>query len=117
MNQPIRNPIRPVVPEDIPALKQVIDATDMFPSEMLDDMIAGFFNDSENDEIWLTYDTNDDQGGGKAVAYCRPKEMTDRTWNLLLIAGHPDCQGEGRSCPDEPYRGSPGCAKAAGVNR
>ena len=95
MNQSKQNPIRPVVPDDIPDLKRVIDATDMFPSEMLDDMIAGFFNDNENDEIWLTYDASDDQGGGQALAYCRPEEMTDRTWNLLLIAVHPECQGEG----------------------
>ena len=91
MNQHRPNPIRPVAPDDIPALKRIIDATDMFPPEMLDDMIAGFFNDEGNDEIWLTHDKN----GVEAVAFCRPEEMTDRTWNLLLIAVHPDCQGEG----------------------
>jgi len=99
MNQHRSSPIRPVAPDDIPALKRIIDATDMFPSEMLDEMIAGFFNDENNGEIWLTYDTADDEardmGKAKAVAYCRPEEMTDRTWNLLLIAVHPDCQGEG----------------------
>ncbi|MEP2102643.1 MAG: N-acetyltransferase [Parasphingorhabdus sp.] len=99
MNKPTHNPIRPIVHEDIPALKRIIDATDMFPSEMLDDMIAGFFTDEGSNEIWLTYDTDDDKvsgmGDAKAVAYCRPEEMTDRTWNLLLIAVHPDCQGEG----------------------
>ncbi len=91
MNQSKQNPIRPVVPDDIPALKRVIDATDMFPSEMLDNMIAGYFNDEGSDEIWLTHDND----GVEAVAFCRPEEMTDRTWNLLLIAVHPDCQGEG----------------------
>lgn len=95
MKEDIQHPIRPVVPDDIPALKQIIDATDMFPSELLDDMIAGFFHDKENGEIWLTYDTSDDQNGAKAIAYCRPEEMTDRTWNLLLIAVDPDFQGEG----------------------
>ncbi|GAA0478874.1 GNAT family N-acetyltransferase [Parasphingorhabdus litoris] len=99
MNEPMHNPIRPIVPDDIPALKNVIEATDMFPSEMLDDIIAGFFNDKDSDEIWLTYEMADDNLDGKsdamAVAYCRPEEMTDRTWNLLLIAVHPDCQGGG----------------------
>lgn len=94
MNQHRQNPIRPVVSNDIPALKRIIGATNMFPSEMLDDMIAGFFNDKENEEMWLTYAMSDDQDA-KAVAYCRPEEMTDRTWNLLLIAVHPDYQGEG----------------------
>ncbi|WP_109354597.1 GNAT family N-acetyltransferase [Sphingorhabdus sp. EL138] len=95
MNQPKHNPIRPIVPDDIPALKRVIDATDMFPSEMLDDMIASFFHDEGNVEIWLTFDSSDDQNNAKAIAYCRPEEMTDRTWNLLLIAVDPDFQGEG----------------------
>lgn len=95
MKEDIRHPIRPVAANDIAALKMIIDATDMFPSEMLDDMIAGFFNDRGSDETWLTYDKTGCRGGPKAVAYYRPEEMTDRTWNLLLIAVHPDCQSEG----------------------
>ncbi len=91
MNSPEQKSIRPVVPHDIPALKRIVDATDMFPSELLDDMIAGYFRNGSNEEIWLTY--NDD--GAKAVAFCRPEEMTDRTWNLLLIAVDPERQGEG----------------------
>lgn len=82
MNQHRPNPIRSVIPDDLPELKRIIDATDMFPSEMLDDMIAGFFNEEGSDEIWLTHDRD----GAKAIAYCRSEEMTDRTWNLLLIA-------------------------------
>ncbi|WP_108811786.1 GNAT family N-acetyltransferase [Sphingorhabdus sp. Alg231-15] len=91
MNSPEQKSIRAVEPDDIPALKRIIDATDMFPSEMLDDMIAGYFSTGGSEEIWLTYNDN----GAKAVAYCRPEEMTDRTWNLLLIAVDPDRQGEG----------------------
>lgn len=88
------NPIRPVVPDDIPPLKNIVDATDMFPSAMLDDMIAGFFSDPDSDEIWLTYDANGGRNA-QAIAYCRPEAMTDGTWNLLLIAVDPDSQGKG----------------------
>lgn len=92
MNQRSINPIRPIVPDDIPALKHIIDVTDMFPSAMLDDMITDFFSDPDGDEIWLTYDADGDRS---AIAYCRPEEMTDGTWNLLLIAVDPDSQGKG----------------------
>ena len=34
--------------------------------------------------------------GALAVAYCAPERMTDGTWNLYLIAVHPDHQGQGR---------------------
>lgn len=91
MNQHRPNPIRPVVPDDQPALKRIIEDTEMFPPDMLDEMIAGFFSEEGSDEIWLTHDND----GAKAIGYCRPEEMTDRTWNLLLIAVHPDNQGEG----------------------
>lgn len=83
--------IRPVLRSDLPALKQVIDATDLFPSEMLDDMIAGYFDDEENTDYWLTYEAN----GPIGVAYYAPEMMTEGTWNLYLIAIHPDHQSSG----------------------
>lgn len=84
--------IRLVTPADLPALKAVIDATGMFPSAMLDDMIAGFFDGTADGEFWLTVD----DGGPVAVAYCRPEPMTEGTSNLLLIAVDPRVQGTGR---------------------
>lgn len=81
-------PIRSTVAADLPALKQVIDAVELFPSEMLDDMFAG--GEGEN-AFWLTYD----DGVPAAIAYCVAEPMTEGTCNLLLIAVHPDRQGEG----------------------
>lgn len=88
----LSSPIRPVTPEDTDALKAVIDASGLFPSELLDDMIAGYFSGDVGDEFWLTIDA----GGPLAVAYYVPERMTQGTWNLLLIAVHPDHQGQGR---------------------
>jgi ribosomal protein S18 acetylase RimI-like enzyme len=86
--------IRPVTPDDPPALKAVIDATGLFPSDMLDGMVAGYLDGGGGDEFWLTVE--DDGAGPVAVAYCAPEQMTQGTWNLLLIAVHPDRQGQGR---------------------
>ena len=83
--------IRPITPNDLPALKAVIDANDLFPSDMLDDMVASFVSGDATDDVWLTID----EGGPLAVAYCAPERMTHGTWNLYLIAVHPDYQGQG----------------------
>ena len=84
-------PIRPVEPADLPALKSVIDENELFPSALLDDMIAGYFAEDEASGYWLTYD----DGGAVAVAYYAPERMTEGTWNALLLAVRPDQQGKG----------------------
>ena len=83
--------IRPIVPSDIPALKAVIDANELFPSDMLDEMISDYFNGEKNNNFWFTYE----DGEPVAIAYCAPERMTEGTWNLYLIAVHPDWQGKG----------------------
>ena len=83
--------IRPVIPTDTPSLKAVIEANDLFPSDMLDDMISDYFNNENSNDLWLTYEDNQPV----AIAYCAPERMTEGTWNLLLIAVHPDYQGKG----------------------
>lgn len=75
----------------MPGLKAVIDATGLFPAEMLDEMTAGHFDGGSPSEIWLTVD----EDGPVAVAYCASERMTHGTWNLLLIAVHPARQGQG----------------------
>jgi ribosomal protein S18 acetylase RimI-like enzyme len=94
--RPLRPPhlgtIRPVTSDDGGALKALIDAVGLFPSDMLDGMMAGYFNGDPGDGFWIT----DDEGGPVAVAYYAPERMTSGTWNLYLIAVHPDRQGQGR---------------------
>ncbi len=85
--------VRPVVPCDVPALKALIDATGLFPSDMLDDMLAPYFEQElASTHFWLT----NDEGGPVVVAYYAPERMTEGTWNLYLIAVHPQHQGGGR---------------------
>ena len=82
--------IRPVVAADMPAIKAVIDANQLFPSAMMDDMMAAYLH-GDADEIWLT----NDAAHAQSVAYCAPERMTSGTWNMLLIAVHPQHQGKG----------------------
>ena len=84
--------IRTILRDDTIALKGVIDATGLFPGEMLDGMLADVFTGEASPDIWLT----DDDSGPIGLAYCAPERMTQGTWNLYLIAVHPDHQGQGR---------------------
>jgi ribosomal protein S18 acetylase RimI-like enzyme len=90
-DMPINKNIRPVTPNDIPVLKKVIDANGLFPSDMLDDMISDYFDNDNSSDFWLTYADHEPI----TIAYCAPEKMTEGTWNLYLIAVHPECQGEG----------------------
>lgn len=83
--------IRSAATSDLAAIKEVIDATALFPSEYLDDMFTGDSEPREDQEFWLTYDDD----GPRAVVYCAPERMTSGTWNLLLIAVHPDYHSRG----------------------
>ena len=84
--------IRPTTATDIPALTRVLDGTDLFPSEMLPDMLEGFLSDEASPEIWLTAEHE-----GEAVGFCYavPEELADGTWNMLAIAVLPAQQGTG----------------------
>jgi ribosomal protein S18 acetylase RimI-like enzyme len=82
--------IRPITRADLPGLKAVINAAALFPGEMLDAMTAPHLK-GDGEDIWLTADAD----GPVALAYAAPEQMTQGTWNLLLIAVHPERQGEG----------------------
>lgn len=83
--------IREVTAADLPEIKILIDATDLFPSSLLDEMVQQFLGGNEAKEIWLVL-TNPQSVG---VAYVAPEKLTDGTFNLLLIAIHPAEQGKG----------------------
>ena len=63
---------------------------ELFPPEMLDDMIAGYLEDSTGD-IWFVAVAD---GQVVGFGYCEPERMTSGTWNLLAIgvlASHRGC--------------------------
>lgn len=88
--------IRPFEPSDREAVLATVRAAELLPDEgvaevagELDAQIAGEPGAGE----WLV----DRVASGVAgVAFFAPERMTDRTWNLLMLAVHPDHQGQGR---------------------
>lgn len=84
--------IRETTRDDIPSLQGVLDATGLFPSEMLPDMLGSFLGDGEAGDIWLTYEQD-----GEAIGFCYaiPEPLAEGTWNMLAIAVQPGTQGKG----------------------
>lgn len=85
------NVVRPMSLSDVPVLKNVIRATGLFPPDLLDGMVAPHLTGATAEELWVVAG----QELPFAVGYAAPERMTLGTWNLLLIAVHPDRQGLG----------------------
>jgi len=84
--------IKPVTKSDLNGLKNVVDSSELFPSEYLEDMMSDYFNNPETQDIWFTYIDDDIQ---VAIGYCVPEKLTDGTYNLLAIGVSQDSQRKG----------------------
>src|SRR5271157_1531198 len=88
--------IRRITPEDTPGILSLCESTGLFPPDeiaVLEDLFDDFHQKSaENGHRALLHEE-----GGKplGIAYFTPKEMTDRTWELLMIMVRVECQGQG----------------------
>ncbi len=88
--------IRLTTPNDTTALLALAEATGLFEPNQIEELTQ-MLNQHLGDEadsqgIWFTDYDNEPVG----VAYVAPERMTDGTWNLYLIAIHPDHQKQGR---------------------
>ncbi|MBX9883531.1 MAG: GNAT family N-acetyltransferase [Novosphingobium sp.] len=83
--------IRDLAREDLPPVAGILDATGLFPSELLPDMAEPWLS-GEAPHHWLV------AAEGAAVigfAYAEPERMTEGTVNLLAIAVDPARQNGG----------------------
>ena len=78
----MKNKIQAVSHNDIVGLKRVVDSSELFPSEYLDEMISDYLNNTNTQDIWFTYIDNDTP---TAIGYCVPEKLTNGTYNLLAI--------------------------------
>ena len=83
--------IKPTTNDDIPALQIVLDQTELFPSEMLPDMLAPALA-GETEAFWLTCHLD---GTAVGICYTVPEALAPGTWNMLALAVKPDVQGKG----------------------
>ena len=88
--------IRLTTPDDTNALLTLAEATGLFESNQIEElaqMLNQHFNEEADSQgVWFTDDDSEPVG----VAYVAPERMTEGTWNLYLIAIHPDRQRQGR---------------------
>jgi ribosomal protein S18 acetylase RimI-like enzyme len=81
-----------VVEDDVTHLKEVLDSIELFPSEMLDNLIFDYLNNPETEEVWFTAVDNDRP---IAIGYCAPEKLTEGTYNLYAIGVKSDVQDNG----------------------
>lgn len=84
--------IRPVINTDVTYLKEVVDSSELFPSDYLDEMLADYFNNPDTEDNWFTYV---EKNLPVAIGYCVPEKLTVGTYNLLALGVKKDFQGRG----------------------
>ncbi|TFL17286.1 N-acetyltransferase [Jannaschia formosa] len=87
--------IRPLKKVDLPVVAEIVDANEMFSSEMLDDMSSGFLAAPDPDaaeSLWLIA-TLDGMLAG--FVFAAPEQLADGVWNMLALAVSPAHQGAG----------------------
>lgn len=87
--------VRLLIEDDLPAVAKIVDANEMFPSEMLEDMSAGFLaspDPNAAESLWLTATLD---GAVAGFGFATPEQLADGVWNMLALAVSPAHQGAG----------------------
>ncbi|HEY9646009.1 MAG TPA: GNAT family N-acetyltransferase [Chroococcidiopsis sp.] len=88
--------IRLATCDDMPALLALAKVSGLFEPGQIEDlaqMLAEYFHhEGETAEFWLT----DCDSVPVGMAYVAPERMTEGTYNLYLLAVHPNYQRQGR---------------------
>ena len=76
---------------DVEEIRSIVGAVDLFPTDMLDAMIADYLA-GDSADIWFVANQPD---GLLAFGFCEPERMAEGTWNLLALGTAPKAQGRG----------------------
>ncbi|MBD3664263.1 GNAT family N-acetyltransferase [Sulfitobacter aestuariivivens] len=79
--------IRPTTSDDIPGLTVVLEDTQLFPPDMLPDMLA-----APEGGFWLTAAR---AGDPVALSFTRPEPLAEGVWNMLALGVRADLQRQG----------------------
>ncbi len=85
--------IRKPTSSDISDIKVILEDTDLFPPEMLGEMLDPFLQGNEQQDRWLVCETETD--GVIGFSYTRYEDLTHSVWNLLAIGFRAQHQGSG----------------------
>ena len=85
--------LRPVTPQDSPAVVDLVVAAGMFTRD--DAAFLGKALGADDGSTCLVEDADDGAGLASVLLY-RPEEAADRAFDLTMIAVRPDLQGGGR---------------------
>lgn len=78
----MKEKIGAVTLSDIDGLKKVVDSSELFPSEYLEEMMADFLYNPDSQDSWFTYIEKNEPA---AIVYCVPEKLTEGTYNVLAI--------------------------------
>ncbi len=82
--------IRPLERGDLARVAVLVEATGMFPAEMLGDMTSAYFA-GDAAQRWIVAAADEALG----AAYYVPEPLTEGTWNVLMICVDPAAHGQG----------------------
>lgn len=85
--------IRQAKKSDLPDITLILNDTNLFPAEMLEEMISPFLLEPDGPEKWLVCE--DDSGQVVGFCYYRPEPFAEGTWNLLAIGLRTEKQNRG----------------------
>ena len=83
--------IREPIPSDMDGIAAILEEIELFPPEILGELIQPFFTDSDHPERWLVCD----EDGVAGFGFYRPEPLTEGTWNLVAIGVKQGLQGRG----------------------
>ena len=84
--------IRMIAQNDISDLKRVLDTIELFPSEMLEEMISEYLKNPNSEEVWFTEIKH---GKAISIGFCAPEKLAEGTYNLYAIGVRSDFQSQG----------------------